>query len=500
VNVLPIDSAGALYACARSRSVTYHTVEHATFQRFYSAARRLERAAGERADEDVLRPLIRDARRLRFELATAPLPFNDATVHQRVGGDHDSIARKVALIYPGIAQDTAEVARLLTELLASGDSPFQDVIDTLGGRGTALVLRKARLVSSVQAVLRARPATRDVEVLDLDAIRSARTFNRLIVCGPSHWFPDYVFSAPRAADVHVVSYAWQRSEWEPRSPFVANASEHARRRVVAPVGDESPEAWPEVDWEAISLSALGTDGARHDLVEARLFLLSGGLAVFLDCRSSALVIDVEAEGNQRVSRVSSDDIVPGTYLLLRTEGGGDYIVPLADQVLGARAKGYRAMQRDWKERLRHVVATSPEPDVRNRLIDVSLRLIDLGATRADEGNLRYWMSARSIKTQDMQDFRAIMELVGLGSEADRYWGVMRQILAAHHQAGRRIRRRLIDRVRAGDLGDREQAGRIDFALPDEEGGKLSAFLVEGRAPNRTQVPVARESDVFERED
>lgn len=500
MNVLPIASAEALYECARSRSVTYHTVEHPTFQRFYAVARRLERAAGERADDDVLRPLIRDARRLRFELATVPLPFNDATVRQRIGGNHDSIARKVALIYPGIAHDTAEVVQLLTELLASGDSPFQDVIDSLGGRGTALVLRKGRLVPSVQAVLRARPATRDVEVLDLETVRSARTFNRLIVCGPSHWFPDYIFSAPRAADLHVVSHGWQRSEWEPRSPFVANTPEREQPRVVAPVGDEGPEAWPEVDWEAISRSALGTEGARHDLVEARLFLLSGGLAVFLDCRSSALVIDVEAEGNQRVTRVSSDDIEPGTYLLLRTEGGGDYIVPLADQILGDRAKGHRAMQQDWKERLRHVVATSPEPDVRNRLIDVSLRLIDLGATRADEGNLRYWMSARNIKTQDMQHFRAIMELVGLGAEADRYWGVMRQILAAHHQAGRRIRRRLIERVRAGDLRGRERAGRIDFALPEEEGGKLSAFLVEGRSPNRTHVPVAREGDVFERED
>ena len=158
------------------------------------------------------------------------------------------------------------------------------------------------------------------------------------------------------------------------------------------------------------------------------------------------------------------------------------------------------MQDEWKRRLRETVAASPEVDVSSRLLDISVRLLDLGAHCADEANLRYWMSPRSICTRDRRDFHAILTLVALESEFDRYWSVMRQILAAHHRAGRRIRRKLIERVR--EVSPSELAGRkrIEFALREEEGGRLVAFLVEGRAPERTMIPTSREGCIFEREE
>ncbi|MEP7013727.1 MAG: hypothetical protein ABJC13_25685, partial [Acidobacteriota bacterium] len=206
---------------------------------------------------------------------------------------------------------------------------------------------------------------------------------------------------------------------------------------------EPIEPWPEPDWEEIKRRAFEeSDPAAtkhgHDAVEARLFLLGQGLAVFLDVshRSKSLVIDPEADDEARVTRILSDEILPGKFLLQRTEGGGDYIVPLADKILGERAQPSRAMQSEWKGRLRAAVAESPQPDVNSRLMDVSVRLLDLGAHLADETNLRYWMSSRNICTRDRRDFQAILRLVGLESESERYWSVMRQILAAHHLAAR----------------------------------------------------------------
>lgn len=502
-------SALALYDCAASRQVQYHKVEHPVFERLCEASRRLESAAGDHAHDPLLRPLIRDARRVRLELSTAPLLFNDEAVGRRLQcASYEAIARKVRLVYPAIADAVGEVAGLLRDLLASDVSPLRERVVSLSGRRTALLTKASGLVEAVRASLRTKPATKPVEVMDVESIRSARPYGRLIVCGPAHWFPDYVFSAPRSADIHVVSYRWQSSEWREQHAFFATAGPEPQaipRVTTRPVSNLAVEDWPTLDWEAISLNALksGREEAAlqgADEVESRLFILSGDLAVYLDCRATVLVIDSEAEDNQRVKRLLPDNIEPGMFLLRRTVGGGDYIVPLANQILGDRAKGHRSLQQHWKEKLREVVAASREPDVSSRLIDVSLRLIELGATRADEQNLRYWMSARNISTRDLPHFRAIMQLVGLGAETERYWAAMRQILAAHHQAGRRVRRRLLERVRGVEAENLQWSGQLDFALPNEEGGKLTAFRVEGRAPTRAHVPATLEGELIERED
>lgn len=513
MSALSLADAEALYGCARSTTVAYHVVDHPLLQKLCKVGFRFENATLGTATEDFLRPLVRDARTIRFELATSPLAFNDSAIGQRLStAKYDGLLRKASLAYPEHIANAEELVTLLREILSSDANPLLDALEPFGGQGIALVILKPRLADAVRAALRTRPKTRLVEVITPEALRVPKIYQRLIVCGPTRWFPDYVFSAPRASELHVVSYRWQHAQWAPNSPFLAHASDVPAATAPGSVpaardGDVANENWPDLDWEAIARRALeGPNGepARQgqELLETRLFSLSGGFAVFLDVtnRSRSLVIDPAADGVQQVRRVFSDDIEPGTYLLLRTEGGGDYIVPLADQILAERAGPHRTMQRHWKERLRQVVAVSSETEASGRLMDVGLRLIDLGSQRADEANLRHWLSARSIGTGDKRDFQAIMGLIGLGSEADRYWSVTRQIRAAHHQAGSRIRRRLIEQVRAVDFGSTERQGRIDFVLPDAEGGKLSAFLVEARAPTRTLVPAQKEGQLFVRED
>jgi hypothetical protein len=513
VSELSLADAEALYGCARSMTVAYHVVEHPLLQKLCKVGFLFENATRATATEDFLRPLVRDARTIRFELATSPLAFSDTAIAQRLStAKYDGLLRKASVAYPEHIECAAELVSLLKEALASEANPLLDALEAFGGHDTALIILKARLVEAVRAALRTRSRTRLVEVLTPEALRGPRVFQRLIVCGPTRWFPDFVFSAPRAGELHVVSYRWQHAQWSPHSPFLAQATSSPAATAsggsyAARDEDLTNEEWHDLDWEAIARRALeGPDGepARQgpELLETRLFSLSGGFAVFLDVtnHSKSLVIDPTAHGVLQVRRVFSDDIEPETYLLRRTEGGGDYIVPLADQILAEKAGPHRAMQRHWKERLRQVVAASTETEASGRLMDVGLRLIDLGSQRADEANLRHWMSARCIGTRDKRDFQAIMGLVGLGSEADRYWSVMRQILAAHHQAGSRIRRRLIEQVRAVDFGSTERQGRIDFVLPDAEGGKLSAFLVEARAPTRTLVPAQKEGQLFVRED
>ena len=87
-----------------------------------------------------------------------------------------------------------------------------------------------------------------------------------------------------------------------------------------------------------------------EVVLAKLFLLENDWAAFLDTDESASVdvIDLEEEVTKRVRRVQVRDIQTGMYILLRTEGGGDYIVPVADQLMGKFKEKARSEQRKWK--------------------------------------------------------------------------------------------------------------------------------------------------------
>ena len=90
------------------------------------------------------------------------------------------------------------------------------------------------------------------------------------------------------------------------------------------------------------------------------------------------------------------------FLLLKTSGGGDYIVPLANRILGSEADKLRASQKGWKDRLRKLKNNNGTDWVINELRS-------LGCSIASPTNLRNWMSYRGIKTSQFSHFQAIMK-------------------------------------------------------------------------------------------
>src|SRR5208282_3171500 len=100
-------------------------------------------------------------------------------------------------------------------------------------------------------------------------------------------------------------------------------------------------------------------------VPARLFALHGGYAVFLEEHqgSTCMVLDLAEDERSRVKRLATSDVEPDMFVLLRTEGGGDYVVPVADRILGQRAEQCRLAQQHWKLRLKTAVETYGLADV-----------------------------------------------------------------------------------------------------------------------------------------
>jgi len=176
---------------------------------------------------------------------------------------------------------------------------------------------------------------------------------------------------------------------------------------------------------------------------------------------------------------------PGMFLLLRTEGGGDYIVPIANRILGEDAAQLREMQEGWKTRLRG------EVELRG-LLPVCIDLLELGGSKhVNEINLRYWMSSKCIRPQDNNDFRAILKLVGLQDKEALYRDVADRIERAHRSAGFYIRKLLISQVTGADLHEIHKKGYMEFELPRSDGGSLTAFRIEHISPAITNVSASR---------
>ncbi len=496
--VISLAEADTLHRLSRTRALTYHEVAHPLFREFSQRSRDLLRSLGETADDPEWADFLRAMRRFRFEACVAPLPFADPAFAPRL--DEPMLRRFVAFAtraFPRFAADTGRLVDLLLALRASADNPLLATIVSIvaptGTVDTAILLPESRFVEPVRALLRRPGGIGGLEVIAPAATRGESIYRRLIAIGAARWFPDHVFSASRAEHVDVVSYAWLPARWRPAPSFLAGAE------CPPPPRAEDDEIAPSFDWVPLERRLAGADhhgpvGDPHDQIEARLYLLEGGHAVFLDAsgRRANMIVDLEAEERDRVRQVADAAIEPGMFVVLRTDSGGDYIAPVADRLMGEKAAPYRAAQRRWKERLRDEVR-------RYGLSIVCAHLSALGAGIADETNVRNWMSDRNIAPRDERDFKAIARFVGLGGEADRLFTIARTVRAAHYYAGTKIRGWLIERVRVADAAELERNGRLDFALPEVEGGRLTAFRLERRSDHTTRLSASRIERVFGQE-
>jgi hypothetical protein len=247
---------------------------------------------------------------------------------------------------------------------------------------------------------------------------------------------------------------------------------------------QADEVLPRIDWSAISANL--APGHEQDdaesTTESRLVLLANGFGAFLDIAEHAYVyvIDPEAPDLERIRRVHTSELAPGMYVLLRSEGGGDYVASIANNLLGDEAARLRGIQQHWKGLLREKVRTKS-------ISEVSAQLRAMGLQRASETNLRNWMSETSLRTEDPADFTALMRFLGLQQRAKTYWQAMEILDRAHRKAGFHIRRLLIREVLQADFRELEGDGRMDFELADADGGSLTAFRVEQISPDTSRI-------------
>jgi hypothetical protein len=163
------------------------------------------------------------------------------------------------------------------------------------------------------------------------------------------------------------------------------------------------------------------------------------------------------------------------FLILRTEGGRDLLKPIADRLMGKRARKARQLQKYWKDKFKRYV-------LYEGLEEVARKLRLWGSKRATLANVRYWASPDSIKPQNKDDFFAIMRLIQETQRADLFWNVASFIDRAHKKAGKVISRILLQKVAGVTAYELAGIGRMDIQLTENGGGKVTLLRIVDVSP------------------
>ncbi len=519
MNPVSICSATTVYETASKCEITRHWVDHAGLADVSRSLRALVQSLGAEAEDEFWQRALGPVRRLAFALCSTPLPFDRAASAACIEWEKLNLqVRRCQQLYPDSHAALASVVQKLQSLGAETASPFTTVLESLHSEncGMSIVLRNPRMNQPTAAYFAASAGLRKAKVVSARQLREAYLCDVLVALGPCGWFPDYVFSAPRAAHIHVVSYRWIRDPWKPGPVFLngdGSETDKSRKHYLGALpqlkGQSTPPSQALTDLQPLDLlpplPPFGKAGSRmpgwhasaaagEETLPARLCHLSGGRAVFMsaDEGASSLAIDTSETGDSIVRRVPVEELEPELYLLLRTSGGGDFIAPLADRILGDRAAERRAQQGGWKAQL--AAAAQGQFGALSRR-ELAARVAgDLRARNLSEArpaNVHYWMSAKCIHPRKEEDFAAILSFAGMACNTQELWEAMGEIDRAHKSAGQAIRRMLLQKISTSSLESLERDGEMVFDLGEQDGGTLTAFQITGISEEEFEVSADR---------
>lgn len=506
-----ITKASKVYACNRTLSLTPHFISFPALRDFSLSLRQFLKRLGGDLEVPYWSEFIRPLKRYRFDLCAAPWP---ATLLREYTRERQIEARKHLLpcyqMYPSLAEPAHVLISTMEAIAGCDHDPvlegFQSIADGFSDSDrVAIIITESRLVSIARQAIATVPDYAQWPVLVPQNVRGLDTYDCMIVIGSPGWYSQdkYVFGAPRAPNIHILCYDWMAINWRHEPSLTAPLKGSLKARQIPinytpdiPGTSDDDIIPPKVDIDSVLRQAQKEPAYEGDHpVLARLLVLEDDKGVFIEVEGDAtnLVIDLNQDKEQRVRRIIHRNIVSGLYILLRTAGGGDYIVPVADQILGDRAEELREMQGTWKARLRLNAK-------QNSLEETVSALLNDGSKVASYQNLRNWMQDRTIATHDEDDFLAIMKLVGLQDSAQRYWNAMKDIRRAHARAGRQIRRQLMQQVNKSDLAELERVGYMEFALEGKNAGSLTAYRIKTVARQDIEVHPRRINTPFTLED
>lgn len=506
----PIDRASIPYECSSDLSIKHHSLKNSVVKKFSQSLDILVRSLGEEKESDFWRSFINPLKKYRYNICTAPLPFSYL---KECDEDIFKHYQQLLSICSSRHANSLEIAKnVVTEFEKMSVDKENYLINeikniALYSKKTGLLIHSDKNYDKVQEIIKQNKIS-NVEVVVREQLRRNIRFDSLIYIGKTSLLESdrYIFSSPKANCIYLLRYSHQRASVNEEPIFLGNTivgSKPIKTTIVVDTSEgeiveDEADYVPTVNVNSIleQTARISKDKENYELAKAKLYTLSGSIGVFLeaDSESNAIVINPSEESERLVRSLPTKYIRPGMYIVLRTSEDSDYILPIADRILGKSKERLRTMQAKWKSMLKENVK-------QKGLFETCLEIIDCGSTIANETNLRNWISPRGIKTQKKSEFQAIMKYLNLHAESESIWADMVTISKAHRSAGFSLKKEILNKVGRNNMENAdklEQFGHL--AMHFEDIGTLTAFRVNEIAETIVNVPYSKLRTPFDMED
>jgi hypothetical protein len=440
-------------------------------------------------------PVIRQLKTYFFHLRSIPVSSDTPSICPYESIEKLSVlSERAESTYPHIAEAVSNLQDSVEWLAVSSYSVLRESIDKqLCPDGEELnegvVLKDRKCLDTVRDQIASSPDSKKPKVLYYRDI--GRTgLDRLHLPGRPWWFPDHLFRAPPAREVHVYSYAWHRDsvDLEPvfdfGSPLAGSRPEVQIVRPEKNIGREAVDADLEsldsitgtldpTDWEAVLKKNERSDSRlpARDAVPAGLYHLEDDLLALMPVgEEKVTTLDLDSQTPKPVRKPASS-IQPGEFVVIRRDASDDLLRQVANEILGKKKEEVREKERKWKAQLR---ARCQETGVKT----VANELRRRGVEKASRENVHRWAEGDTIRPRSEDDFRTIMEYIGLKDKHQDYWDALTIIVSAHQRAGYKIRDALLACVKEADVDDLLRRGRMDFTIGEDSARLTAARVLE----------------------
>ncbi len=286
-----------------------------------------------------------------------------------------------------------------------------------------------------------------------------------------------------------------------RRPNVKSLS-HSKKvaeRVIGEVHDETMNHWADRDFWSTIKTNFSNHIATHETsssakVPARLCIFQSGKAAFFGEQKKYIEISEVLERSfdklLRLPRKFPCELKRNDMVLLRTEGSGDYLIDVADDLLRRDKKTtLRDSSIIWKKALLECLQIKgPEW--------IAHELEQRGEHIRDHNYIRFWSTNYVMRPHKKELFDKLIgsirnflgdKKLDLEGFTQLKWNEMNEVLRYHHSAGRLIRRELLGCLREliaeSGLSDDETIITIGSSS-----GSLTVFTVISIEENVELVP------------
>ncbi|NOK00998.1 MULTISPECIES: hypothetical protein [Myxococcus] len=530
-----LGEATRLYEASRRLGFHDHIIDPPLLRALEEAIRHLRDASREAEDDGTWRAFWIPVLRFRRDSYASGLPLDRPELLSTEDAQRYHRASELVMAqYPQHQERIAALRKAFSDCRASSASPVGDRLAELlldnAQVEVGLFTNNEALHGAAEQFLRERTGKTQLRVLRKSQLGEVSIGGTLVISGPLQRFPPQLTLAPRATALHVVRYKWSNS-----ARCETELLPDARGKAVQ-LHEWSEPVPPRARGSAAELSLLSNPGKLRELlrrldadgdvgadeegphasdpVSARLVRLAGGKCIFLEVGSRVRVLQLpghagaddreDSEGTaghpeEEVPRgglprlvgslVDVDKLVPGLFLIERRGRGGASIDLLARQLHGRDRLGLEQIQSKWKQRLSKAIDNRGARSICDELSE---------QCPTTPGNLRNWASDRVFLPEDPRHFRALMEFLGFGADAEYLWQIGKALQSMNRDTGREMSQRLLKELTENvDPAVLAARGSMELEFKGVENSGLTASRIESCPEEDLIIPRGRTRRFFD---